>query len=198
MQHGCYQRSRPTRTLRVSSLIALLPFLALSTATADTKTVYKYTNDEGVVVFSDSPVPGAQTMEINLPASLGTVGPKAPSTNATPDAKKAPVYHRIGITTPSQDATYSNDVETIVISGFSEPALRPGNLYRFIVNGEASAPQPISHYTLLNSDRGEYTVSIEIVDRNLQTLIRSEPVRFFVKRHSVLLQNQHKPAPARR
>lgn len=175
-------------------LVAFAGTIALSafafSAGAETRTVYKFVDKHGSLVYSDTPVAGAEAVEVQSPGPIGTTVTKPPKQKKAdqPDTD-ATHYQKVGITTPSSGTTFNNEDSPIVISGFSQPPLKPGDQYRFVINGQPSAPQKKAQYSLTGAERGEYAVTLEIVDRNLQPVIQSSPITFFVQRHSILKNN---------
>lgn len=175
-------------------LASLTLTLSLTTAVANAQTVYKFVDKNGNLVFSDTPVSGAEAIDVQ-PASTVTMTPvKLPDAPApTPVAPKG--YQSVAITTPSQDAVFSNDPEPVLITGSSKPDLQPGHKYRFVINGQATRTLPSASFSLTGPDRGAYTVVLEIVDSNLHAVAQSQPVTFHVRHHSKLFKKPTAPGP---
>lgn len=161
------------------------------------QTVYKYVDKHGNLVYSDTPVTGAEAVEVQPATTIQMAPVKLP--DPTPKAPVAPTgYKRVTISTPSNDAVFSNDPAPVVITGSSDPRLMPGHAYRFSINGKASEPLTEPHYTLESPERGSYTAVLEIVDRNLHSLAQSAPITFHVKHHSKLFKKPTAPGPINR
>lgn len=178
-------------------LVSLSMALLLTSPMLDAQTVYKYVDKHGNLVYSDTPVSGAEAVEVQpattiqmAPVKLPAPHPKTPATPTD--------YRKVTISTPSQDAVFSNDPAPVVITGSSDPRLLPGHSYRFSINGKASETLTEPNYTLESPDRGSYTVVLEIVDRNLHSLAQSTPVTFHVKHHSKHFKKPTAPGPVSR
>lgn len=171
--------------------------LLLTSPVIHAQTVYKYVDKHGNLVYSDTPVTGAEAVEVQPATTIQMAPVKLP--DPTPKAQTAPTgYKKVTISTPSQDAVFSNDPMPVVITGSSEPRLLPGHAYRFSINGKTSQTLSEPNYTLESPDRGSYTVVLEIVDRNLHPLAASTPVTFHVKHHSKLFKKPTAPGPISR
>lgn len=180
------------------TLLALLSLtLLLTTPAVEAQTVYKYVDKHGNLVYSDTPVSGAEAVEVQPPTTIQMTPVKMPE----PPKKAATApkgYQRVTITTPSAEAVFSNDPAPILITGSSDPRLLPGHAYRFTINGSSTPTLPKPSYRLEAPERGTYTVVLEIVDNNLHALAQSAPVTFHVKHHSKLFKKPTAPGPVTR
>jgi hypothetical protein len=153
-------------------------------AVASAETVWKFTDRSGNVVFSDTPVEGAEPITIQRPLIIPAT--RAPLSSA-PDPVKDLSYQRLDILTPTHDTVYSNEPTHVVVTGISEPYPHRGHLYRLTINGEPyGSPQDIPRFTIPPQDRGTYTLVLQIVDRNLHPVKSSAPVQIHVRKHSLL------------
>jgi hypothetical protein len=163
--------------------------LLLLSAPVKADTVWKFTDRSGNVVFSDTPVEGAEPINIQRPLIIpATRPPQATPPTAVEDLG----YKRLEILTPSNDTVYANEPTAVVITGISEPYPHRGHFYRLTVNGEPfGSPQDTPRFTLPPQDRGTYTLVLQIVDRNLNPVKTSGPVLFHVRKHSVLYKKRN-------
>ena len=173
-------------------ILASLALLSFS-ITLSAQTVYKFVDKNGNVVFSDTPVDGAERVDVP-PTSIIKMAPVTlPQTEVKPAVIAG--YDHVSITTPSQDAVFSNESGPIMITGSSSPELRADHRYRFSINGQPTPPSQQAYYTLSSEARGSYTATLEIVDNNLHVVVTSAPVTFHVRRHSKLFTKPATPAP---
>lgn len=175
------------------ALLASLPLL-FSAALVEAQTVYKFVDKHGNTVFSDTPVAGAEKVDVQPASTIQMTPVNMPARIDTKPAAPAG-YETVAITTPSNEAVFSNEPAPIVITGMSEPALQGGDKYRFTINGQPTAALNAPHYSFNSEERGTYTAILEIVDSNLQVKAQSSPVTFHVKRHSKLFKKPTAPGP---
>lgn len=175
--------------------LALLLATTLPAPDADAQTVYKFVDKNGNLVYSDTPVAGSEVVEIKPVSTLPMAAPSKPQEIKQEPAVSRP-YHVV-ISTPSNDAVFSNDPEPVVITGSSDPSLRPTHDFRLNVNGETGRPQKSPVFTLAHPERGSYTVMLEIVDSNLHVVAHSEAITFHVRHHSKLFKKPTAPGPGK-
>jgi hypothetical protein len=110
---------------------------ALAAFAGQAAVVYKWTDSDGVVHYSDQPVPGAERIvTAGSPSPAGSV-PSARSANpGLPDPKKnASVnYSQFAITSPAPEQTFFGD-EVIGVHLAVEPALKPDQTITWHLNG---------------------------------------------------------------
>lgn len=172
----------------------ILIFMA---STANAQTVYKFVDKNGNAVFSDTPVAGAEAVNIQPAATIQMAPVQLPPAEK-PAKNKAVPYERVVITTPSHDTVFSNDPAPVVVTGTSTPGLQGRDQYRFVFNGQATETLSKPQYSFNSEERGSYTAVLEIVDNNLQVKARSAPVTFHVRRHSKLFKKPTAPGPIKR
>ena len=163
-------------------ILALLVLLFAGGVFAD---AYTWTDEDGVVHFSDRPHPGAQT--IDLGESSGPRPEPATSSapvRSAPPPDLTPKYTSIEIVNPAAEETLWN-IETILNVDLDvTPALMPGHQIRVyfdgmprLVTGTSFQVQPVY--------RGVHNLQAEIIDATGTLLIRSLPSRFYVQQNSV-------------
>ena len=157
---------------------------------------YKSVDEEGNIVYSDTPTPGAEQL---TPPPISTVpGRKVPepaeakTSEETGDepAKKPPTkYSKFSIVTPQNDATIWDNTGAVPVSLKLEPPLdiENGHSVWVYVDGKAvvrksqSLAQPLS-----GIDRGTHKIRAEIRDENRKTLKRTQNVTVHLKRASAI------------
>lgn len=177
------------------ALLVSLPLL-LAASLADAQTVYKFVDKHGNLVFSDTPVAGAEAVEVQPASTIKMAPVTLPPTQAPSPAVRS--YESVSITTPSNETVFSNEPEPIILTGVSSPGLMAGDKYRFTINGQATAPLTSPHYSFNSEERGSFTAVLQIVDSNLHVKAESSPVTFHVKRHSKLFKKPTAPGPIKR
>ncbi|MFI4890205.1 MAG: DUF4124 domain-containing protein [Steroidobacterales bacterium] len=165
--------------------IAFVVFAALPVLGA---VVYKWTDADGVVHFSDQPGPGAEKVTIGQAPLYGTPKQQA----ATPPKKaqepaKAPVvrlgYADIKITSPAAEKTFFD--EPIPVNLMLNPGLRQDHMVTWYLNGSPLSQDAVS-FTIPYLDRGAYTLYATITEPATQASTNSDTVTFYVRQPSVL------------
>lgn len=154
---------------------ALLAAASLWSVAAMATQLYTWTDDNGVVHYSDKPVLGAQPAVIS---DNNNVVPRLnegslPTTQTTGKSQG----FKLAIRTPANQETIRDNLGRLSINGSSEPQEIPqGYSYRLLLNGQivnqgAGSPD----FTLTNVNRGEHKMKIELVDPTGK-IIASSPV----------------------
>src|ERR1700722_8962694 len=94
--------------------------------------VYKWTDSDGVVHYSDQPVPGAQKIFTATNASAGITsgerpGAGSPGSSPTNSAPTGLGYSQFAITSPTANQTYFGD-DIVGVHLALDPDLKPGQI----------------------------------------------------------------------
>jgi hypothetical protein len=172
-----------------SSWIALA---ALAAFAAQAAVVYKWTDADGLVHYSDQPVPGAEKIMIAGQSSLGT--PAGPKGGPPPAARKplaAIGYSQFALTSPTPEQTFFGD-EPITVHLDLVPALKEGQTILWHLSGQdLSDDTNATSFTLPHLDRGTYAISATLSDPATGSSQSTDSVTFYVHQPSVL-SPQHK------
>lgn len=174
------------------------PWIVLATLAAfaaQAAVVYRWTDSDGVIHYSDQPVPGAEKI---FTAGSPTGGnnaarsaPGAPGT-AAKKSQQAVAFYQIAITSPAPNQTFFGD-EVVSVHLALEPALKPGQTIIWLLNGKQLDDQDPTaiQFTLPHLDRGAYSISATVTDATAGTSQSADSVSFFVRQPSAL-SPQHK------
>jgi hypothetical protein len=149
--------------LQAMRLIVLISLLSLSGAPA--AEVYKWVDEEGNIVYSDQPRPGAEELE-NLEIQTYRA-PRERRLEPEPEPLAPVKYESIGIVSPANDATIRDNSGNISVSVALTPPLmvERGHRLSFRLNGQAPGePQTGTTFQFQNVDRGTHTLSVAVVD----------------------------------
>ena len=159
--------------------------------------VYKWTDTNGVIHYSDQPVPGAEKIFTASGASTGGSVSSAPQANpGAPSPKKngAPGldYNQVSITSPLPDQTFFGDDVISAHLGL-DPGLKPGHTVTWHLNGKQLDDQSptATQITLPHLDRGTYAIAATVTDPATGESLSTESISFFVRQPSEL-SPQHK------
>ena len=166
------------------SSIAILLLVAVAHAPAD---VYRWVDEEGNVIFSDTPHDGAEKVELGET----TVVPAQPLPRKTevltPEPKGVSAYTSIAVVAPANEATIRNTREVNVQVAL-EPGLDTENGHRLQLFYDGAAygePGSAQQFTITELERGAHELVAAVLDRDGNDVIRSEPSVFFVHLRSV-------------
>ncbi len=163
-------------------LIALL-VLACAPALAQ---IYKTTDKDGNVVFTDTPPDSSNSEQVDLQPT-NTVAPPAPVPRAAPTEADAeppePAVPQATITSPANETTIPMGGGNFTVTAAVEPALFGGQGLQLTIDGAPEGVvQPGATWNLMNVFRGAHDLVVHVVDRDGKTLSSSEPVRVYVMR----------------
>jgi hypothetical protein len=154
-------------------------------------TVWKWRDADGVIHYSDQPVPGATQVNAD-PTNTYSTFPVTSTPRVTQSSVAAPTaptnYTTIEITSPANDETITGTGGTVQIAGRLEPGLAPNHRVMLYLDGQPVPnypPQALS-YALADVERGEHSLLLVVVSSNGAQVASSAPVRFFVQQPSVL------------
>lgn len=174
------------RTMRLLLYSALI--FMTSAASAD---IYRSVDENGNVVFSDTPSEGAEKIEVKEAQTVDSPSTQ-PFRYDPPPAEQPPRYQSLAITSPQDDQSVRANAGNVSVSMSVTPGLRGGDRLVLLMDGKQVASGSSTSVSMDNVDRGSHTLQARVIDRNGKTLASSDPVTFHLLRHSV----QHaKPPP---
>jgi hypothetical protein len=168
-------------------LSALLIFAALGVQAA---VVYKWTDADGVVHFSDTAQPGAEKIITQGPARNGAAPvQRAAEPAAAKSGPKQPAvrvrYDAFSIVSPTPDQTFSATPVSVQLQ--VQPTLDPNHAVSLQLNGTTVPNQPADALSFtLDLPRGAYSLVATITDRTSEESISTDPVVFYVRQPSIL------------
>jgi hypothetical protein len=157
--------------------------------------VYKWTDADGVIHYSDQPVPGAEKIYTASSTSGSAQRGSAASDSSAAGAKNEPGvvgYTQFAISSPTPDQTFFGD-EVVAVNLSLEPSLKSGQTITWHLNGKELDDQaPTStHFALPRLDRGTYVIAATVTDPATGDSRTSDSVTFYVRQPSEL-SPQHK------
>jgi hypothetical protein len=192
MEHGKMKKLLVVLTLAV--------MLVATTAQAQNR-IYKTTDANGNVVYTDKPPPqGGQPMDL---PELSIVSPRenqqpvqklssgsrvdavSNQSGLPPAAQLRQTYSEAEITSPKQEETIWGTGSSTQINVDLKAPLLPGLMVQMVFDGRKLEPRPSASITLEQIDRGEHTVFAEVVDNTGEVFGRTEPVTFYMRQNSV-------------
>jgi hypothetical protein len=161
--------------------------------------VYKWTDSDGVIHYSDQPVPGAEKIfTASSPTPGGSVSSARQANPAGSPPKKNAAqgldYNQFSITSPLPDQTYFGD-DVISVHLALDPALKPDQIITWHLNGkqiENLGPTAMQ-FSLPHLDRGTYAIAATLTDQTTGESSSTDSVSFFVRQPSALSPQHQKP-----
>ncbi|MGQ4878299.1 DUF4124 domain-containing protein [Billgrantia sp. LNSP4103-1] len=162
-------------------------------------TIYRTTDAQGNVIFTDDPERGGEPVEL-APLTVipsrdeGRRSEPPRAEGVTPRASESPgqpfmPYDTFRIQSPPHGAdlpaSYAGNLQ---VELDIEPPLRPDHRVRLLVDGRVS--QTAMHtraFMLTNLERGEYELQAELLDAQGQIRHRTAPVSLYVQRADATL-----------
>ncbi|HLZ96991.1 MAG TPA: DUF4124 domain-containing protein [Steroidobacteraceae bacterium] len=179
--------------LRLSIALGLVAACAAHAAV-----IYKWTDADGVVHYSDQAVPGAEKIVTSSSSSNGIGGGRAPAAASTAPAGKAQPsgneYTSVAIESPAKGQVFFGD-EIIPVRLRLDPDLKPDQTISWYLNGAPLTDQaPTSRsFALQSLSRGTYQISATITDTVTGETQNAEGVTFYVRQPSELSPQHRKP-----
>ena len=178
----------------MKGLPLLLSLLLISLAA--TAQIYKTTDEEGNVVFTDSPPQGVEREEVELPRT--NTAPPPPERAAPPSKEEeeeedaADVEYGVVITVPENETTIPMGPGNFTVSAVVRPSLGADHRLQLLMDAVPwGDPQAATSWALTNVFRGAHDIAVAVVDSDGKSLAISEPVRVYVMRPSVNFRNRN-------
>jgi hypothetical protein len=171
-------------------LVTCLVAFAVGAVSADTR-VYKSTDEEGVVEFSDRPADGAEPVKVRPAQSIDVPTPKlsTPSQGAPESAVPSSPYTQFAIRSPQDDEALVEHSGRVTVGVAINPPLRLGSGHRLQFRLDGKAMGPLSAATsivLENVDRGTHVIAADVVDSAGRVVASTQPSTFHLQRTSVI------------
>lgn len=174
--------------MEIRTFLVLLGIFVAPLATA--AEAYVWTDDEGVVHYSDRPVPGARKIELAEPNTGRSPAPRrqqdaTDDTGSDPAEDAAPFrYESLEVASPGAEETLWNIGGVLNVSLALSPPLQPGHQVRVYFDGKPRIV-PGTSFQLNEVWRGAHNLQAEIIDETGRLMIRSRPNRFYVQQNTV-------------
>jgi hypothetical protein len=173
--------------MQFRTIVVLLGLLASGSVLAQ---AYTWTDEDGVVHYSDRPQPGAQEVDLGkYKAPQGNSLARKPlprrASTADDDAVESFSYDSLTVASPAAEETLWNIEGVLNVSLALSPALRSGHRVQAYFDGTRLETAGLS-FQLQEVYRGEHNLQAEVVDETGRVLIRSQPSRFYVQQTSLI------------
>jgi hypothetical protein len=173
--------------LLTSSGRLCLAILVFAAGPVGAAVVYKWTDANGVVHYSDQPVEGAERIVTAGGSSNGIGGTTRAPSRPPPAAGRPAAAVALSIESPQKEQVFFGD-EVVAVRLHAEPGLAPGQQVKWTLNGSALTDQGSSalNFALPPMPRGSYTLSATVVDSGSGESQAADSVTFYVRQPSAL------------
>ena len=182
-----------------NTFIALLCSFTAGAALAQ---AYKWTDEDGVVHYSDRPIEGAE--EVQLPRSVRpATPPPAPTTrrsrtqaaaDSTQESAAPFRYESLAVGAPGAEETLWNIEGVLNVQLNLQPGLQPGHRIRVYFDGDARMVNGTS-FQIDEVYRGVHNIQAEVIDESGKLMIRSVTNRFYVQQNTIAGPPGPRPRP---
>jgi hypothetical protein len=159
----------------------------LAAFAAGAAVVYKWTDADGVVHYSDRAVPGAEKV-VTAGSSTNGIGRtvNSPATAVPAKPAKPAAFSVLAIDSPTKEQVFFND-ETVSVRLSLEPALKDGQLVTWNLNGQTLTDQAGAlSFALPTLARGTYVIGATVSDPSTGQTQSADSVTFYVRQPSAL------------
>lgn len=163
----------------MSKLILTLICIFISVSIT-AETVYKKTNPDGSVEFTDTPSSGSEKIKVRKPSTYSPT-PLAPLNSPTKKPSQDFNYS-LTINQPANDETIVNQAD-VQVSISVQPALLSGQGHqiRYSLDGESIVSRSSSE-TFMNVSRGTHNLTASVVDAEGEVVSPAASTTFHMKR----------------
>lgn len=181
----------------MSRLLVLILLLAPFTAVADS--VYRSVDEQGNVIFTDTPPPdGSAADRIDLQRTNTVQATPAPPPPPRPEKSEeeaaAALEYEVTITAPLNETSFPMGPGNFSVSVSVSPELEKYDGLQLFMDGTPwGSPQRDSLWDLTNVFRGQHDITVAVINSDGETLAISPPVRVFVHRPSINFNRNKAP-----
>jgi hypothetical protein len=172
--------------MKALALILLAIFATVATASA--ATLYKWTDKNGVVHYSDHPhKAGAKPVALpGLSSFADRTVPKAEPDQHEQNAPPGHPYKEFTVTSPKPKETLHANDGKVAVSVALAPRLRRGDKLVYAIDGQQAGITESTSITLTHVVRGTRHLSVSVINSNGKTVGKAPTVTFYVRHHSKL------------
>lgn len=171
--------------------------LLLTLPVALSAQIYKTTDSQGNVVYTDKPSAASSSAEEVKLHTTNTAPPPpdiprpAPMAITPTDASEQLGY-TVEIAVPTTETTIPMGPGNFLLTANVQPPIAGDEMLQLHMDGIPwGDPQTSSSWGLTNIFRGEHNFTVSVVDADGSPLVSSEPVRVYVMRPSVNNKNRN-------
>lgn len=163
-------------------------FLSLATC-ASYAQVYKWTDSQGVVHFSDKPHTGAVSID-NIESQSYSASAPPPTEDTSTEVKQEPqkkvVYSKVAIVQPQDQVTIRNNQGYVVVTAEIVPNLQANHQVQVLLDGKPQgAPQTSLMFQLNGIYRGSHNLAVQVINSEGKVIKTSPQIVIYMQRPRV-------------
>jgi len=163
----------------------LLAIFTFNAAEAASSRIYVWKNEKGQLVYSDSPQPGAE--EVDVKSSNTVSSPSIDTSILDLKPKKIVESYTVTIISPTDQKTVRDNTGSVYVAGKVEPIFKKGLKLQLILDGSSHGEaQDHSRFALRNIDRGEHQIKLNLLNEKGKVIASSDDITFYMHRASVI------------
>jgi hypothetical protein len=157
----------------MQSIIGLILVYFISFSAVYAETVYKTVDENGNVIFTDKATDDAEKIEVEDVQTIKQAPmPSGASSNSKKNSSSSnELYHAFSIVKPANGEGYRNNAGTVSIQLSLQPSLIRGHSVVIKLDGEQISKGSSLSATLENVDRGEHTITAQVISSNGKVII---------------------------
>lgn len=175
-------------TRLIAAIVLCLPLAA------GAQNVYRTVDENGNVIFTDTPPAGGiqtEQVEIREPNTSPAVEIPAPAPEPEAATEEAAGY-QVSITSPADETSFPMGPGNFSVSAAVKPALSDSESLQLFLDGAPwGEAQRDTEWALTNVFRGAHDLTVAVISTDGEQLAVSPPVRVFVHRPSVNFRNRN-------
>jgi hypothetical protein len=159
--------------------------------------IFRTTDSEGNVVFTDTPPPdGSNSEQVDIRTTNTTPAPQevyGTEDQETPvEAEPEIPSYSVSISSPPNETTIAVGPGNFTVSSTVRPSLKSDDSLQLYMDGAAwGEPQRATSWNLTNVFRGQHDLTVGVIDQSGETLSVSQPVRVYVLRPSIITRTRN-------
>lgn len=166
-------------------LAAVCAAIAFASQASAATVLYRWVDSDGIVHYSDRPVPGAQKVQIAAAQTYKSTPISGGTTRRASAQPAAPQYRSVAITSPTEGQTFTNTGGKIDGAAAVDPPLAAGHQLWFLIDGTRQPDPADGLAASFDVGRGAHTLAAVITDDQGRELATAPPVTFYVLQHSI-------------
>lgn len=159
--------------------------LTFSVAEAASSRIYVWKNEKGQLVYSDSPQPGAEEVDVKSTNTMSS--PNVDTSILDLKPKEIEEKYSVSISSPEDKGTVRDNTGSVYVSGKVSPIFKQGLKIQLYLDGSPyGKPQDYSRFALRNVDRGEHQIKLTLLNEKGKVIASSKDITFYMHRASVI------------
>jgi len=169
--------------MKIIGITLLFTIMSFQTIATSAK-IYVWRNEKGVLVYSDTPRPGAEEVKIN---PTNNISSSIDTSILDINPQKLDNSYQVEINQPENNETIRDNTGSVYIAGRIRPVFKNGFEIQLYLDGKKHLKaQTRAMYILRNIDRGEHQIKMDLINNKGKVIASSKTTTFYMHRISVI------------